>query len=152
MGYRVNDTESMFDGVRYNRKTSPEIREAMQNKVVQLRDKITHREERIIKIREEYSIDAERLATLVMRFKESSKSNMQSYEHQDGPIVPAGVIANLIQERSMIDTERDQIRKLELVLRNLQDEELYTHPRTGEIGKRLAVHRLDDEELEYLGF
>ncbi|HAA57325.1 MAG TPA: hypothetical protein DCE42_21345 [Myxococcales bacterium] len=151
MGHYIGQTESMFDGVNYNYKTSAEVREAMTTKVNDLQGNISNREERILKIREEYSIDAERLATLVMRFKEN-KSNMQSYEHQDGPIVPAGVIANIIQERSMIDSERKQIRKLELVLRNLRDEEFYKHPRTGELCTRQALHYLDDDELEYLGF
>lgn len=151
MGHYVSHSEEMFEGVRYNRKTSAEIREAMTAKVGDLQGKIATREDRIIKIRQEYAIDAERLATLVMRFKENT-SNMQSYEHQDGPMVPAGVIANLIQERSMIDSEQKQIRKLELVLRNLRDEEFYYHPRTGELGTRQALHSLDDDELEYLGF
>lgn len=86
-----------------------------------------------------------------MRFKNNS-GDFVSYEHQGGPSVPAGVIANLIQERTMIDTELQQLRKLELVLRNLRDEEPYTHPRTGEVCMRQAIHELDDDELEYLGF
>jgi hypothetical protein len=151
MGYRVEHTDELFQGVLYKTKTSPELREAMTKKVEELQKNMQSREDRIRKIREEYSIDAERLATLVMRFKDN-KNNFTSYEQQDGPIVPAGVIANLIQERSMIDSELKQTQKLNLVLRNLRDEELYTHPRTGEVCKRQALHELDDDELEYLGF
>ncbi len=151
MGHYIKRTERLFDGVLYNTKTSSEIREAMTGKVKAIQKHMESREERIKKIRDEYSINAERLATLVMRFKED-QSDFKSYEQQDGSIVPAGVIANLIQERSMIDSELNQVRKMELVLRNLRDEEFYTHPRTGEVCKRQALHELDDDELEYLGF
>ncbi len=151
MGHRIERADRLFEGVLYKTKTSPELREAMTKKVEDVQQKMQAREERLRKIREEYSIDAERLATLVMRFKENH-SQFKSYEQQDGVVVPAGVIANLIQEHSMIDSELEQVRKLKLVLRNLRDEELYTHPTTGEVGKRLALHELDDDELEYLGF
>lgn len=151
MGYNISSTKNLFNDVIYNKKTSAEIRDAMTRKTSEIKQNISTREDRIQKIRNEYSIDAERLTTLVMRFKNNS-GDFVSYEHQGGPSVPAGVIANLIQERTMIDTELQQLRKLELVLRNLRDEEPYTHPRTGEVCMRQAIHELDDDELEYLGF
>ncbi|MEN0067076.1 MAG: hypothetical protein AAGA48_33405 [Myxococcota bacterium] len=52
----------------------------------------------------------------------------------------------------MIDSERSQIDKLSLVLRNLHDQEPYVDDRTGELKYRACVHDLDDQELEYLGF
>ena len=85
---------------------------------------------------------------LVMRFKESK--GFVSYENQGSgegeALVPAGVIANLVRERQMIDSEVEQIRKLELILRNIRDEELYEVPRTGEIKTRPSIHELSDEE------
>ena len=79
---------------------------------------------------------------------------MVSYESQSdaSKIVPAGAIANIVQEKKMSESERCQLRKLERVLRNLQDTEAYIHPRTGEIGRRECFHELADDELEYLGF
>ena len=62
------------------------------------------------------------------------------------------IITNIVRERRMVDSEREQIRKLELVLRNLKDEELYAEPRTGEVRSRIALHVLNDDDLEYLGF
>ncbi|WNG50909.1 hypothetical protein F0U60_47355 [Archangium minus] len=62
------------------------------------------------------------------------------------------MIANLIREREMIDSERGQIRKMELILRNLPDTELYNDPKTGEVKSRQPLHELTDEELEFLGF
>ncbi|WP_342374589.1 hypothetical protein NVS55_24950 [Myxococcus stipitatus] len=147
----------MFDSVRYSTKTSPELRGAMQKKVAELKGRIDEREARMRRIREEYRIDAERLATLVMQFqKQSRNSEMVSYQTQGGAsgdqLVPAGVIANIIREREMVDSERAQVRKVELVLRNLSDTELYNDPKTGEVKSRQPLHQLTDDELEYLGF
>ncbi|AGC46315.1 hypothetical protein MYSTI_05027 [Myxococcus stipitatus DSM 14675] len=157
MGHYVEQASGMFDSVRYNTKTTPELRVAMQKKVKELMGRIDEREARMRRIREEYQIDAERLATLVMQFQKQSRgSEMQSYQSQGGAsgaaLIPAGVIANIIREREMVDSERAQIRKVELVLRNLSDTELYNDPKTGEVKSRQPLHQLTDDELEYLGF
>ena len=123
----------------------------MAAKVEQLQELAKERGVRMQRIREEYSIDAERLAVLLMRFKQD-ESSFVSYEQGGGNVVPAGVIANLVREREMIDNEQAQIVKLELVQRNLMDEVQFAVHGTGEIKMRPAVHELSDEELEYLGF
>ncbi|QSQ26317.1 hypothetical protein JY651_15875 [Pyxidicoccus parkwayensis] len=155
MGYHVEEPTEMFESVRYNTKTTPVLREAMQKKVKEIAVRIEDREGRMKRIRDEYQIDSERLAALVIQFK-NKNSNFVSYQAQgDGSrdtIVPAGVIANIIREREMIDSERGQIRKLELVLRNLPETELYNDPRTGEVKSRQPLHQLTDDELEFLGF
>lgn len=154
MGHRVDRVDAMFEGVRYNTKTTPDLRQAMTLKVEAIQALIEEREIRTKRLRDEYGIDAERLAVLVVRYQE--EGSFVSYDKQGGArgetLVPAGVIANLVEERRMIDSERDQLSKLELVLRNLQDVELYEEPRTGEIKTRAPLHRLSDDELEYLGF
>jgi len=148
--------DTMFAGVSYRIKTTEQVRDAMSRKVKELKVRIADRETRTMRIRDEYSIDAERLAVLVMRYRESTRNQTVSYDRQGGDrdevLVPAGVIANLVRERDMIDSEREQIRKLELILRNLADEELYHVPETGEVRTRRAIHELEDDELEYLGF
>lgn len=155
MGYQIERPSELFESVRYNTKTTPELREAMQKKVKELTARIQDREARMKRIRDEYQIDAERLANLVMQFKNKG-SEFVSYQSQGGAsrdtVVPAGVIANIIREREMIDSERGQIRKLELVLRNIPDTELYNDPKTGEVKSRQPLHQLTDDELEYLGF
>ncbi|RKH88742.1 hypothetical protein D7Y21_13540 [Corallococcus sp. AB045] len=132
-----------------------ELREALQKKVRELVARVEEREGRLKRIREEYQINAERLAALVIQYQ-NRDSNFVSYQSQNGAsqtsIVPAGVIANLISESEMIDSERGQIRKVELVLRNLPDAELYHEPRTGAVRSRQPLHQLTDDELEYLGF
>lgn len=157
MGHFVDDSSNLFRSVEYNTKTTAEIREAMQKKVVEIKKLSQEREVRIQKIRDEYQIDAERLANLVIQFQKNDSGfvsyNNQNQSGSEAPrLIPAGVIANIISEREMIDSERDQLRKLELVLRNLRDTEYYTSPRTGEVLTRLCLHELTDKELEYLGF
>ncbi|NMO15027.1 hypothetical protein HPC49_07255 [Pyxidicoccus fallax] len=153
MGYYAEKPTELFEGVYYNIKTTPELRQAMQKKVKEIRARIEDREGRMKRIREEYQIDAERLAALVIQYK-NQDSDRVSYQVQgdSGTIVPAGVIANIIREREMIDSERGQIRKMELILRNLPDQELYNDPRTGEVKSRQPLHELTDDELEFLGF
>jgi hypothetical protein len=153
VGHRIDTIGRLFSGVQYQTKPTAELREAMTRKVEALTRKIAVREQRMVAIRTEYGIDAERLATLVMRYQ--NDSSFTSYDNQgtpDQPLVPAGVIANLIQEREMIDNETEQIDKLELVLRNLQDEEVFLVTGTGEVKTQPAVHTLTDHELRYLGF
>jgi hypothetical protein len=144
----------MFDDVIYNIKSSDELREAMKDKIEALEESRARREERVAKLREEYAIGPERLADLLVRFRNEGHTRATSYDDQgsDAPLVPAGVIANLVRERDMLSTERDQRRKLELILRNIKDTEPYVHEDTGEVRERPCIHRLTDEELEYLGF
>ena len=152
MGHRIKRIESLLSDVVYNYKSSDVLREAMTKKVGELRARIVERGVRTQKIRDEYSIDAERLAVLLMRFQQND-SGFVSYENQGGEsVVPAGVIASLVREREMIDNEQEQITKLELVLRNLMDTVQFAVHGTGEIKTRPAVHELSDSELEYLGF
>lgn len=155
MGYHVESSTCMFRSVRYNFKTTAELREAMTRKVVEIEGNITEREARLERPREDFQIDAERLAQLVIRYQRDDNSNFTSYNNQGDPqgrVVPAGVIANIIHEREMIDSERDQIRKMELILRNIRETEPYVEPRSGEHRTRPCIHQLTDDELEYLGF
>ena len=156
MGSMMRASER-FEGVRYQTKSSEELRESMTRKIAELRDRIAQREARLLRLREEYQLSPERLAELVMRYQhEGDRSSYTSYQSQGGegdqPLVPAGVIANITRERAMIDSEREQIQKLELILRNLKETEPYYHPETGEHGTRACIHTLEDEELEYLGY
>lgn len=151
MGHRINRIQSLFSDVVYQFKTTEELRVAMAAKVEELKLRIADRAVRTQKIRTEYAIDAEQLAVLLMRFHQEGTGSV-SYEKQGANPVPAGVIANLVREREMIDNEQEQIDKLELVQRNLLDEVQFAVEGTGEIKTRPAVHELDDDELTYLGF
>ncbi len=149
MGYRMTAWD-MFEDVSYNKKSSEELRVAMEVKVGALEASCKTRGDRLEKIREEYQIGGEQLANLIYRFR--NEGSTTSYEKQgEGPLVPAGAIANIIREREMLDKEGEQIRKMELILRNMKDTELYIHE-NGECMERTCIHELSDTELEYLGF
>lgn len=153
MGYMVSSTKSLFSDVCYNKKSSAEVRAAMLRKIEEVQELSKTREARILKLREEYEIDAELLARLVMQFQRDEENGTVNYNNQPGKTtIPAGVIANIIREQEMIDSEREQVRKLELVLRNLRDTEFYFAVDTGEHRERPCIHELSDHELEYLGF
>lgn len=153
MGHKFNYADDMFSSVYFNKKTSEEVRVAMARKLAEVRALSATREVRIMKLREEYEIDAELLAQLVMQFHRNKDEHVTNYNNQPGKaIIPAGVIANIIREQEMIDNERKQVRKMELVLRNLRDTELYHTEDTGETKERACIHFLSDAELEYLGF
>lgn len=156
MGYRVES--EMFEGVTYCHKSSEELRQAMTKKISEVKALTAVRLERLEKLRTDYELDGERLANLIMRFQnKNSRSgmvnfNIQGQEEGDERLIPAGVIANIVRENEMVDNERDQVRKLELVLRNLRDTEPYLEPMTGELRMRPCVHELTDAELVYLNF
>jgi hypothetical protein len=153
MGHKVDRIESLFSDVCYRKKTSAELRTAMQRKVQEIKTLSQTREGRILKLREDYEIDAELLSRLVIQFHRNETSGSVNYNHQPGKsIIPAGVIANIIREQEMIDSERDQLRKLDLVIRNMRDTEFYFADDTGEHRERACIHELSDYELEYLGF
>lgn len=150
MGHRVQSNE-LFRGVSYNTKSSQDLRVAMTAKVAALRTSCETRDARIMKLRDEYNIDAERLSDLIYRFH--NESSTRSYNSQgEGPLVPAGVIANIVREREMISKETGQFQKMELILRNLRDTEPYFNDETGQHIERPCIHHLTDMELEYLGF
>ncbi len=158
MGYIIgNDgVECWFGDVHYNTKTSSELRTAMDKKLVELNKNIQVREARITTLCEQYKITGDRLVSLMMEYNNRDDDTMVSFESQtrvDGEaLIPAGVIANIVQERNMVKSEKAQIFKLELVLRNLCDTEQFSVSGTGEIKTRPCTHQLDDDELTYLGF
>ncbi|MEC9440728.1 MAG: hypothetical protein VYE40_06500 [Myxococcota bacterium] len=154
MGHRIN--YQMFEGTSYSIKTTEQLREAFTKKIEEVDLRIKDRRQRLIKLREDNALSAERLAQLVSLFRRDSSAYITNYNRQnaqDGePIVPAGVIANIVSEYDMIENEQDQIQRMQLISRNLLDEEPYYNPRTGEHGIRPCIHELTDDELEYLGF
>lgn len=156
MGHRVTRPSRMFEGTSYTSKTTEELRTAFAAKIEEVNAHIVERKRRLKRIKEDHALSSERLAHLVSTFQRDSNSYMSNYNNQgqeEGEqIIPAGVIANIVNEYEMIDNEQLQIRRMELVSRNLLDKEPYFNDHTGEHGIRSCIHILEDEELEYLGF
>ncbi|MEN0067075.1 MAG: hypothetical protein AAGA48_33400 [Myxococcota bacterium] len=94
MGHMVSKPSRMFHCVTYGTKTTAEVRDAMSAKIELLRARVVERDERMKRVRNEYQIDAERLAILVMRYQEDTE--FVSYDRQgagdDETLIPAGVI------------------------------------------------------------
>ena len=161
---QFHDASGMFRGVSYNKFTSAALRAAMERKVQNVKAKIEERKVRIAKIREENSITDAMLSDMVIQYMQDQQRGQQrvSYSNSAQPnpqkkqedgtvVVPAGVIANIITEKGLIESESSEVKKMTLILRNLRD----TLPHVGDNGllvERPAVHTLTDEEIEYLGF
>ncbi|MEO1269478.1 MAG: hypothetical protein AAFX99_15430 [Myxococcota bacterium] len=153
MGHMINNIERMFRGVSYCTKTTQDVRIAMENKVEHLARSIDERNVRVTRLCEEHTIQPTRLADLILQYQ-NSDSDVVSYQRAQGHehVIPAGVIANIIREKEMIESEREQAHKLRLILRNLCETDMYTSPDTGQVATRVCIHTLTDSELEYLGF
>lgn len=164
-----NEVEEMFRGVRYNKFTSPQVREAMTRKAEAVRAKIEERRGRIEKITRENEITPEALSDLIVQYtqdqRRGSSSHKMSYSIPNSvsnsgssgnqpkeTIVPAGVIANLVTEKELISSETAEVKRLDLILRNLKDTEPFVDATTGELRQHALVHTLDDTDIEYLGF
>lgn len=141
-------------------KSSGEIREKAAQKVAALRFKIEERKERIKKIRGEYKITDAILIDLLEQAREASRKNdnKMSYSVSNAPsqqqtqgmseeiIIGAGTVNNLLTESDFIKGEESQVKRLQLIARNLQDEE------TEWSNGKPVGHKLNESELEYLGF
>jgi hypothetical protein len=160
-----NEVDDMFRGVQYNKFTSGQIREAMNRKVEAVRAKIEERRGRIDKITRENEITPEALSDLIVQYSQDQRrgggikmsysipnSNTSSGKQTKETVVPAGVIANLVTEKELITSETAEVKRLDLILRNLKDDQPFVDEKTGELRSRAVIHTLDDSEIEYLGF
>lgn len=139
-------------------KSASEIIDKAKIKRTALLAKVEERKGRIKRIRDEYGIDDAVLIDLLQQARASARaahamqytSNVKRDKGltEDAIVVPAGVVNNLMTEQDFITGEVEQTAKLDLIIRNLVD-----HPdeRRGMEGK-MRGHRLNTEELVYLGF
>ena len=66
-------------------------------------------------------------------------------------LVPAGVVANIVREKELMESETEETHRMGLIVRNLKDTEPFINPTTYEVIQRHVVHTLSDDEIEYLG-
>jgi len=161
---QFRDVERMFSGVTYNKFTSGQLRTAMAKKIEAVLTKVKEREGRINKLMAENNITSEMATDMVLQYMKDQQegrqrmmySNSVRSQTPDAPPkeinIPAGVIANLITEKSLIEIEQEEVKRMVIILRNLKDEEYYFEPRTGERHSRECIHTLSDNDMEYLGF
>lgn len=140
-------------------KTSAEIITKAQGKRLSLLSKVEERKDRIKRLRAEYGITDEVLIDLLQQARANARSAVMQYTSnakvskgpgmsEESVVVPAGVVNNLMTEQDFITSETTQATDLELIVRNLTD---LPDERRGLEGK-LRGHRLNKEELVYLGF
>lgn len=137
-------------------KSSDAIKEKAKLKITALKLKIEERQKRVQKIRSEYQVTAEVWSNILEQMHNKANANVQSYSvsnNMKAPgngkmseeiVVPAGVVNNILTENNYINSENDQVTKLELIVRNLWDLK-------GEDGRERG-HTLNENELTYLGF
>jgi len=158
------NADSMFRGVHYNTLTTPALREKMENKVLAVLRKIDERILRIKRLREEHGLSEAQMVEVVMRYRndQAKGKTVPAYSNSSVPtqgavattekFVPAGVLANAATEWDLIESERAEVERMKLILRNLKDMEWATHPQTGVLIERMATHSLSDDDMIYLGF
>lgn len=155
----AQNLDHMFGHLSF-KKTATEIVGAATAKVATVKAKIEERQKRINDLRKEYGIDDAALVQLLtaarkqsqsMQFTYSSVSNAQvGGGKMEEKTIGAGVVNNLLTENDFIEGERDQVKALERIIRNLKPIPQYA------TGNGLALpdagFTLSTDELDYLGF
>lgn len=144
------------------RKSAVEIKAKAKDKVAALKDKIEERKGRVRRLREEFKITDAVYINLLEQAREAAKrgENRMSYsvslgnqtqaqqglQEGDSITVGAGTVNALLTENDFIKSEEREAKRLELIVRNLED--LPTDWSNG-----VAIgHDLSEADLEYLGF
>ena len=161
-------TEDMFESFTYE-KPSVEIKEKAKAKIADLEDKIKDREARVARIRQEYGITDQALVDILTQARSAQRDNRTSFTYKtslgngvttaqtaQGPeerTIAAGTINNLLTENDFIEAERKQVKRLQLIVRNLKD---LPDPNVRVVSpgetRPLRGPSLREDELEYLGF
>src|SRR5262245_560664 len=134
--------DRMFQDVKFF-KPGSEIAEKARAKVLVIAAKITEREQRLAEVCAQHSLGPADLFALAQSGGEHAGTG--SYRGGYGgsaykaPVrdLPAGVVSSLVTESEQIESEREQVRTLELLARNVNQG---------------ANHQISFAELEYLGF
>ena len=134
--------DRMFQEIKFF-KPGAEIAEKARTRVGLIAAKIAEREARIASVCAEHSLSPADLFALA----QSGADHAGTAAYRSGyggsaykaPVrdLPAGVVSALVTESEQIESERRQVRTLELLARNLDPN---------------AKHELSFSELEYLGF
>jgi hypothetical protein len=132
----------MFQDIKFF-KPGSEIAEKARARVVAIAAQINEREGRMTSICAEHSLSPADLFALAQSGADHAGAG--AYRGGRGgsaykaPVrdLPAGVVSSLVTESEQIESERQQVRTLELLARNIDP---------------TAKHEISFAELEYLGF
>lgn len=163
---KVSNIEHMFPEFVF-KKSAVEIVTHVTAKMNSIKNKIEERQKRVADLRKEYAIDDSALVQLLTAARKNAHAQVFQYTsslsnaaintaltgHTNRGIeektIGAGVVNNLLTENDFIEGERDQVKRLELIARNLSA--VYRFANDG--SKYVQEHfKLSFEELDYLGF
>lgn len=134
--------DRMFQDIKFF-KPGGEIGEKARAKAVTITSKIKEREGRMASVCAEHSLSAADLFALAQAGADHAGTGSYrpgySGSAYKAPVrdLPAGVVSSLVTESEQIESERQQVRTLELLARNIDQS---------------ASHEISFAELEYLGF
>jgi hypothetical protein len=133
----------MFQEIKFF-KPGNEIAEKARVKVVAITAKIAEREKQMAEVCAQHSLGPADLFALAQSGVEHAGTGSYRGGYGGGsaykaPVrdLPAGVVSSLVTESEQIESERQQVRTLELLARNIDQS---------------ASHEISFAELEYLGF
>lgn len=169
----AHNINHMFQGLTFE-KTAKEIVDKAKAKITRLRGKIEERQERVKRLRAEHEIDDGALIELLTQARNAMtrRENVMSYSYSNRSVaaganasgpqerqIGAGVVNHLLTESDFIEAEKEQIKRLDLIAKNLRsipDRSLSTMPvgitQVGDDTRPPLTFQLSYEELEYLGF
>lgn len=141
-------------------KTSEEIKTKCQEKALSLTAKIEDRQARVAALRAEHGIDDKALIQLLTEARKHSQdrttfSYVSNSPVQNGPAqqertIGAGVVNFLLTESDFIESEKESIKRLQMIIRNLRP--LVRNAAENGAEYPEDRHSLTYSELEFLGF
>lgn len=141
-------------------KTSSAIIEKATAKATSLKAKIEERQAQIAALRKEHGIDDAALVQLLTAARQQQRNAAVNYSYTSNAAagggakmeertIGAGVVNHLLTENDFIETDKESVKKLELVVRNLRPLTRYANNGTA---YTVDEFRLSDEEIRFLGF
>ena len=156
MGSPINSHE-ILRGVSFT-KTANEIKAAATTKIAKLEGKIAERQKRIVDLRKEYDINDAALIQLLTEARRDMQhghtkmsynfsNSLNAVDDGDQRVVGAGIVTNILTESDMIESEKEQVTRLKMIVRNIKPIPKYA---TGN-GTQLPDEgfHMSDTDLEY---
>lgn len=152
------NVDYLLNNVEYF-KTAGEIVEKCRIKIASLSNKIEERKGRIKAIRTEHQIDDAALVELLTAMRKNA--DQRSFSYSTGPMgdnsgrgseertIAAGTVNALLTESDFIESEKAQVEKLDLIVRNLKPVRRFSSDGT-ELPD--AGFNVGHSDLRYLGF
>ncbi len=151
--------EHLFQNFTYQ-KPAAEIIEKSAAKIVSIKAKIEERAKRVAALRVEYGIDDAALVQLLTAARKNAQAHVYNYitsavgaggeSRMEEKAIGAGVVNNLLTENDFIESEKDQVTRLEMIVRNLKPIPRYAEGNGAFIPPEDFT--LSYDELKFLGF